>query len=551
MSVCLPLHALSLSPLAPFLSLSFSFGGRALAAGLCWHAADASPGILHEGPAIVRPRVGPGEVGRKGEGRGLESDQIRHGEARVYGRGSAAKSLDALSDPTRCRQTLLMESRASTSVGPVESRLRQWEAMSVKANLEPFRLTPEGMYTIMRGLKIGGYRSAMQYLDLAKQEHIRLGHCWTEQHAQAYKVCARSCKRGLGSAKQAAALPLGRLHEIDEGKVSVPSGPTKPVTSTIVASWWLLRELEASRARVRHITLQADTRTVSWLLPSSKTDVAALGATRRHSCSCSVLQAGLCPYHLVVELIRDKGPADPVFSDARGLPPAKAGWADTFQQLASMLNLPICWPNGARAYTGHSARATGAQFMASRGIELWRVQIFGRWGSDAILRYVREAPLEQLAELAIESGHREALSRIRLELETLLSQAKPLLAIPDQSWLPEMSAHGVIRRTPTRHKTVHGQPERFIMNTSRGGKVHRCLSDLNDPAVALNPSSWRTCCLWPFASGEAGFSWVKQTHKGAKCKHCFPESREAPSSASSSSDSSSAASSSSDSGSSS
>ena len=198
--------------------------------------------------------------------------------------------------------------------------------MSIKANLEPFRLTPEGMYTIMGGLKIGGYRSAMQYLDLAKQEHIRLGHCWTEQHALAYKVCARSCKRGLGSAKQAAALPLGRLHEVSDERVSVPSVPSKPVISTIVASWWLLRELEASRARVRHITIQADTRTVSWLLPSSKTDIAALGTTRRHSCSCSVLPAGLCPYHLVVELIRDKGPADPVFADARGLPPAKAGW---------------------------------------------------------------------------------------------------------------------------------------------------------------------------------------------------------------------------------
>ena len=116
--------------------------------------AQASPGVLHEGPAIVRPRVGPGEVGREGEGRGHESEQARHGEARAYGRGSAAKSLEALSDPARCRQTLLMESRASTSVGPVESRLRRWEAMSIKANLEPFRLTPEGMYTIMGGLKI-------------------------------------------------------------------------------------------------------------------------------------------------------------------------------------------------------------------------------------------------------------------------------------------------------------------------------------------------------------------------------------------------------------
>ncbi|CAE7694268.1 rpsB [Symbiodinium microadriaticum] len=125
--------------------------------------AQASPGVLHEGPAIVRPRVGPGEAEREGEGRGQESEQSRHGEARAYARGSAVKSLDALSDPAHCRQTLLSESRASTSVGPVESRLKLWETMSLKANLEPFRLTPEGMYTIMGGLKIGGYRSATQW----------------------------------------------------------------------------------------------------------------------------------------------------------------------------------------------------------------------------------------------------------------------------------------------------------------------------------------------------------------------------------------------------
>eukprot|EP00439_Symbiodinium_sp_Y106_P063636 s4235_g9.t2 len=252
--------------------------------------------------------------------------------------------------------------------------------MSNKANLEPFHLTPDGMYTIMGGLKIGGYRSAMQYLDLAKQEHIRLGHS-----SLAYRVCARSCKRGLGSAKQAAALPLERLREIGEDRCWVPAGPVQPVKSTIVASWWLLRELEASRSRVRHITVDFASRTVSRLLPSSKTDVAALGTTRRHSCSCSVLPAGLCPFHLVADLIKDKGPNEPVFTDLGGAPPSKAGWADTFQELARLLGIPTCWPNGARAFTGHSARATSAQYLASHGIELWRVQIFGRWGSDAIL----------------------------------------------------------------------------------------------------------------------------------------------------------------------
>ncbi|CAE7263008.1 Ank3 [Symbiodinium microadriaticum] len=125
---------------------------------------------------------------------------------------------------------------------------------------------------------------------------------------------------------------------------------------------------------------------------------------------------------------------DPVFCDSEGRPPSKSGWADTFQDIAAALGLPIVLQNGARAYTGHSARATGAQFLATRGIELWRIQIFGRWGSDIILRYLREAPLAHMTELAIESGHGEAIARVRGELEALLAKAKPILAIPEEAW---------------------------------------------------------------------------------------------------------------------
>ena len=108
----------------------------------------------------------------------------------------------------------------------------------------------------------------------------------------------------------------------------------------------------------------------------------------------------------------------------------------------------------------------------------------------------RTPSLAQLAELAIESGHRDALARIRRDLESLLGQVRPLLlAIPDQSWLHEVGAVGKIRRSFPAPGFVRGQPEQFILNTARGGKIHRCLSDLNDPAVAFNPGSWRAYCL--------------------------------------------------------
>ena len=43
--------------------------------------------------------------------------------------------------------------------------------------------------------------------------------------------------------------------------------------------------------------------------------------------------------------------------------------------------------------TGHSARVAGAKRMALAGMQVWTIQMFGRWGSSAILGYVREALL--------------------------------------------------------------------------------------------------------------------------------------------------------------
>ena len=50
--------------------------------------------------------------------------------------------------------------------------------------------------------------------------------------------------------------------------------------------------------------------------------------------------------------------------------------------------------------TGHMARVFGARRMALANIELWRIQIFGRWGSTAVLTYIKEAPVAPQTRLA-------------------------------------------------------------------------------------------------------------------------------------------------------
>ena len=53
--------------------------------------------------------------------------------------------------------------------------------------------------------------------------------------------------------------------------------------------------------------------------------------------------------------------------------------------------------------TGHSGRVTGAQRLAAAGVDELRIQVFGRWASSAVRRYVREATLDGVgATLALE-----------------------------------------------------------------------------------------------------------------------------------------------------
>ena len=169
----------------------------------------------------------------------------------------------------------------------------------------------------------------------------------------------------------AAGLPMRKLAELQSTRE-----PTWPVRSTLLISWWLLREIEASRASPEHVTMDHSIQKVTWRLPSSKTDQAALGASRSHRCACSVGPRSLCPYHLMADHLDSLDENQPLlFTTSTGMAPSKQGWADTFQELARLLGIATHHQNGARAFTGHSAqtpRSFTGRIMASAVI--WEVE---------------------------------------------------------------------------------------------------------------------------------------------------------------------------------
>ena len=483
--------------------------------------APKRPSVLHEGfaiqPTVVEaPLPDPSDPHRGGIG--------GPGEPRPYGRGSAQAALFAARNPEACTQALWADASSSTSIGPTRSRQNLWAEIGKQAGIEnPFDLTPSTIYVIMGALKTAGYRSAAQYLEAAKAVHVGMGFPWTAQLAQARRLAIRSCIRGMGSPKQAGGLPLPELADIMHLREPLASeGPLWPVRSTLLASWWLLREIEASRAMIQHITLDKHGQKATWRLPSSKTDQAALGAYRAHRCACGVSDRRICPFHQMEEHLQQLCSATgTLFPSSQGTVASKQGWADTFQAIAMKLGLSITHANGARRFTGHSARVTGARHMASTNVELWRVQLFGRWGSDVFRHYIQDAPLSQLDSLAVETGAKLSIEEAKLQLQDLLrrtsAEASQFLATPPAEMIQDCEAAvDPIPQLP--------EVEQFVKNANYGGKLHRPL----DCSKSMHPREWRTCCGWKFGMSSTDYTWIPKPDadripRKQKCFKCFPE----------------------------
>ena len=78
---------------------------------------------------------------------------------------------------------------------------------------------------------------------------------------------------------------------------NVSFGPSHPREAFLLASIFLLREVELSATRLEHVAFDVDAATVTWSLTASRTDPAANGVTRTWG-YLRGLQALPCPFRL-------------------------------------------------------------------------------------------------------------------------------------------------------------------------------------------------------------------------------------------------------------
>ena len=114
-----------------------------------------------------------------------------------------------------------------------------------------------------------------------------------------------------------------------------------------------------------------------------------------------------CPYHAAVqhkaylmEIFRDGANDEdfPLFPDREGRELKADNVVDFIELVALMCGEPITTKGGLKRFGKHSFRATGAVWLTAMGVEIYKVQILGRWICGVVLHYCRLAPLKTIAD---------------------------------------------------------------------------------------------------------------------------------------------------------
>jgi len=393
---------------------------------------------------------------------------------------------------------------APSNRASVASRLRTCERLLAFWALPLLPPTTRSISALGAALKAGRYRSAAVYLSIYKGWATRNDFEWSSTLQQAVNDAVRSCERGMGGPVKARALPFSRLRELPGGTEPwVPGGPLRSRNAIIIGAWFLTREVELSTALAASAELTFPERGVPlirWHLPASKTDVRATGTAREHGCACGPAPSPACPAHAAwdqVHFLQVRFPhrweggrpaADlPLFPNSDGKACTKEAMTETIIHAATLLGIELAAPDGTERVSGHSLRATGAQGLAAAGIDTWAIELLGRWGSDAVRGYIRDARLASAASMAKQVAN-------AVPLEDLVRRL-----VAEAGTQPVTTAINVAE--PLRHAVELARLEArpgaegpiYVANTATG-VIHRSIIGPGEAAAG----GWSAACGWRY-----------------------------------------------------
>ena len=545
--------------------------GHPVGAGLGWLVSEGpakGPGCQLAGPSNPNQvlcksegfaRITPGIRSNPGRGEAVQS--IGGGEGRTGNAEKLNLAIDILrtgEGRAAASESLVGGMLTPGSRATKAGKLRTLVCLAEVAGFELFPLTAEKLNPVLGAMKLAGYRSADSYLQEARLRHTQLGHPVSGELKMYFKDAVRAVVRDRGPPRRAPIVLLETLLEAGVPRdwahqVSVQCGPAEPWDTFVVACWWMLRGAEVLSLKVAQCSVAPGERARAEVrLGCTKMDIEGVGRRRCFLCICPSGAAadGLCPACALSRLLA--GASGGPGANAEKLVRGPAGHEVSHQGLCrawrAMLAAVPRFDDAGKPVdaevTEHTARRTGAQFHARRGLALWQIQYVGRWGGNTVEQYVAEAFAEIRADWAMDgSVQREAkrarsderqevrlwevseeLRRLSAAVEDLTGLRAELLkyktgggtfpnALCDETMerdlVDEALSEGTFEISAENITRLRHRRSRIHVVNRRSNVVHAVdLDSMASPTSWWSPaggwrSGWSAACGWKFGSADA------------------------------------------------
>ena len=332
-------------------------------------------------------------------------------------RGSVKRAIGAAMPNNRLESLTSLQDDfyANSSKPSQQSLFNTWRTLASAWGLPPIPITKKLLLSIGASMKYAGYRAPKNYFYKAAQVHREMLEEDLPPHLHSLmQKILRSITRGQGPTPFKDSFELELFHV----KLTRQPGSIRPGQwftdrfaardITIIACWWMLRGIEAAAAKLQHIWFHESNinKFAYFTLPVQKNDPTGQCVSRGHPCICQTGSPNaLCPFHAMMRHQKRLNHVFPqLHPDHIPLIPSddgnfvtKADIMKIFSSAIETSGTPLTRPGPhgepLPRFGEHVCRVSGAQFLSRTGYSMEAIQLIGRWGSDAVKRYIQEAPL--------------------------------------------------------------------------------------------------------------------------------------------------------------
>lgn len=430
-----------------------------------------------------------------------------------WGRGNRNRALAAMAKKSKGRRCLEEDFQAKSSRAPKESRRRTVrELLRMDPAAEGFKLNVESLQNLAAALKEARYKSAVIYLTEAKLVHVERGWEWSAQLDRYFKLCKASLSRAKGPSKKAPEVPEF-VRKIPPPKdVSWRTKVVFAYELFLLATVWMLREIEVSSLTTNSFLLDHMGKKVTIDLLVSKSDQDAVGVKRTLQCVCASAKCEWdCPFRVTLDVVckvekfNGTGSQLCIRRDRKAVTKYSlvSAWCTVFQMKVG----------------GHSGRRSGALHYVRLGWTLPQIAFLGRWKSNIVVEYAQEA-LELAPVNDKESKHRTSPSQttkgteVWEQIEACQKNLKK-----EVKWVKEelSKSKDAVEVMAKKFEEVSEKNGGHLPPWVRSGSsktTHR-----NGSFISTSPPfTWRTVCGWYYASSNFTFTDVEGDNLCLKCK---------------------------------